>query len=270
MLEKDYYSVLGVDRHATSDEIKKQYRKLAGKYHPDKFPGTNDSKEKADAEKRFKEINEANTVLSDPEKKANYDMYGSAEPRVSNDPHHGYTADIFSEIFGHAFGFSTNSNRTHRNNGPTVQTLNISLVDAYTGRDFRLDKNTVVRIPKGARTGTKYYVDGKLYQIIVQPHAKFKRTNDDLLVDVQITAIEAMLGVEVSLAHLDNSMLQFKIPAGIQYGQIVRLSRKGMRNPEVDTFGDLLIRVSVITPANLAKEAEDLLHKLDHRASINI
>jgi DnaJ-class molecular chaperone len=109
-----------------------------------------------------------------------------------------------------------------------------------------------------------------MYQVNVQTHPKFKRANDDLLVDVEIDAFEAMLGLEAFLEHLDRTKLQFRIPAGIQQGQIVKLSNKGMNNPETDKVGDLLVRCSIVIPRNLTEEQKGVLKKMSRRESINI
>ena len=116
----------------------------------------------------------------------------------------------------------------------------------------------------------KFYADNKIYQVNILSHPKFKRSNDDLLVDVEISAFEAMLGLEIVLEHLDGAKLQFNIPAGIQAGQIVKLSAKGMQNPETDRTGDLLVRCSITTPKNLTEEQKELLKQMPRRDSINI
>ena len=95
-------------------------------------------------------------------------------------------------------------------------------MDAYLGRTVQ-DGVTTINIPKGIRSGSKLFVDSKIYRVDVQPDIKFKRSNDDLLIDIQITAVEAMLGTGAVLQHLDGAKLQFSIPAGIQNGQIIKL-----------------------------------------------
>jgi molecular chaperone DnaJ len=125
-------------------------------------------------------------------------------------------------------------------------------------------------VPKGVRSGTKFYVDGKFYRVDVQQHFKFKRSLDDLLVDIEISAIEAMLGIQASLEHLDEARLQFSIPPGIQPGQVVKLSGKGMKNPESDRYGDMLVRIAIRIPQNMSDSDKATLKNINHRDSINI
>lgn len=273
MSKRDYYEVLGLAKSATEDEIKKAYRKLAMKYHPDRI---SEESEKAEAEAKFKEAKEAYETLSEPEKKSIYDQYGFNQPQnpFTHNPHTGartWTFDgdlhnmnhIFQEIFGGRSGF---------NGGPSarvVSVITISLLDAYTGKTVRADNSDVI-IPAGIRPGTKLYVDGKLFRIDVRPDHKFKRALDDLMVDISITAIEAMLGIEATLEHLDGAKFQFGIPSGIQSGQVVKLSKKGMKNPETGYTGDLLIRVTVIIPKDLKDAERASLKILPHRESIII
>jgi molecular chaperone DnaJ len=128
----------------------------------------------------------------------------------------------------------------------------------------------MLTIPAGVRPDTRFLANNAIYHVIIAPHHKFKRANDDLLVDVEITAIEAMLGIEVQLDHLDGSKLQFAIPAGIQTGQIVRLGAKGMKNPETDRYGDLMNRITVTTPRNLTEEQKVFLRTMQPRNMLSI
>lgn len=275
MSKRDYYEVLGLAKNASDDDIKKAYRRLASKYHPDKVQGES---EKAEVEVKFKEVKEAYECLSEPEKRTMYDQHGFNNPqnpfahgRPGQQHHHWSFGDpgdmhrVFEEIFrsNPGGGFT-------RANARPVMAITIGLQDAYLGRTVRPDANTTVIIPAGIRSGTKLFVDGKLYQIDVRQDAKFKRALDDLMVEINISAIEAMLGVEATLEHLDNTKFQFSIPAGIQSGQIVRLAKKGMKNPETNTVGDLLVRVGVLIPRDLSAADRATLESLSHRSSITI
>lgn len=263
MIKGDYYEVLGIPRTSTADEVKTKYRQLASKYHPDKVSGADGSPEKVEAEAKFKEVKEAYEVLSDPEKRRMYDVHGHAGPSQPNQPQwsHNVHDDILRSFFGNA---SFNTNRQ------PINVVNISLADAYVGKTIRLAQNITLNIPPGVRSDTRMYADNKLYRINIQQHHKFKRANDDLLVDIEINAIEAILGVETILTHLDSAILQFTIPAGIQQGQIVKLAGKGMRNPEFDRCGDMLVRISIRIPTNLTDSEKNSLKSLNHRESINI
>ena len=145
-----------------------------------------------------------------------------------------------------------------------------SLADAYIGKTISIDGTHSIYIPGGARSGTKFYAEGRTFRVDILPDPKFKRSNDDLLVDVTIDAIEAILGVETILSHLDCVKLQFNIPAGIQPGQIVKLAGKGMKNPETDKVGDILVRITVTIPKVLTDTQKDILKSLTHRSLINI
>lgn len=278
MSKRDYYEILGLAKGASDDDIKKNYRKLAMKYHPDR----NTDGDPAAAEVKFKELQEAYACLSDPEKKTAYDQYGhqSTDPNFNNGFRHGagpgqqwsHTVDI-NEIFGNMFGGGNPFNgmfTQHRQQQTQRQFLNISLEDAYTGKQVRLVNGASFNIPAGVRTGTRFIHENVIYQIEVNPHEKFKRSNDDLLVDVEISAIEAILGIEATLDHLSNSKLQFTIPAGIQSGQVVRLGGKGMRNPETDQYGSLMVRITVTTPKNLTEEQVAFLKTMHRRELLEI
>jgi curved DNA-binding protein len=265
-MSKDYYATLGVSRSASDDDIKKAYRKMAMKYHPDRNLGD----DAASAEEKFKEVNEAYGVLSDPVKKSHYDNGGHSFNHSTGDftnSHRTWTfadddiKDIFADLF---------NQHVNRQNRTQIQTITISLVDAYVGKSLRLSPDIVLNVPAGIRDNTRLYGANKVFKIEITPHPKFKRSLDDLLVDVNITAIEAMIGAEAFLDHLDGAKLQFNIPAGIQPGQVLKLSGKGMKNPEFDKTGDLLIRISVTIPKNLTEEQKAVLRGLDFRYSINI
>jgi len=274
MSKRDYYEILGIAKTASEEDIKLAYRKLASKYHPDKIQGDT---EKASAEVKFKEAKEAYETLTDQEKRSQYDSYGHDGPTFSNHGHRTWAntgnTDDLNDILNGFFSRQHVFNEgvfTQKPRQQVIHIINISLADAYTGKNIIIDSKTTINIPKGVRSGTKFYGDNKFYRVDIQTHYKFKRSNDDLLVDVSINAIEAILGVEASLEHLDGAVLQFKIPAGIQPGQIVKLSNKGMKNPETDRYGDMLVRISVTIPQNIADADKDVLKNFVHRDSITI
>lgn len=264
MSKKDYYTVLGLAKNATEDDIKKSYRKLAMKFHPDR-------NKEAGAEESFKEAKEAYEILGDPQKRAEYDQFGhdgnsfrhaQGAARTWNFENGDFT-DVFSELF------RRHNDHVSQQKTQTIYMVSLPLLDAYLGRTIQDDKTTI-NIPKGVRSGTRLFVDSKIYRIDVQPHHKFRRSNDDLLVDTEISAIEAMIGADAELEHLDGAKLQFNIPAGIQHGQIVKLSGKGMKNPETDRYGDMMVRVSINVPRNLTDEQREMLKPLRLRDSVKI
>lgn len=222
------------------------------KYHPDRNKESN-------AESRFKEIKEAYEKLS-------------GHPQQSQQSYEDFFKDYNSsgdfrdfDAFLKDFAAQEFYNRARE----IVHVVKISLEDAYTGRRVSVG-NTVINVPAGVRSGTKIALNNRIYRIDVIAHEKFKRSDNDLLVDLTITAIEAMLGVSVSLDHLSGSSLQFNIPAGIQPGQVVRIAGKGMKSPDGTKYGDILLRVSVSIPKNLSDSELAVIRGLKHNESINI
>jgi len=278
MNKRDYYEILGLSKNASDDDIKKAYRRLASKYHPDKVQGDT---EKAESEIKFKEAKEAYECLSDPDKKAQYDQFGHSGSftHVHQSPR-GHTrtwtfdpagGNDFQDIFGDILRGNPAFDgmfRQQKQQQP-INLINISLENAYKGTSVKLDIHTI-NIPSGVRSGTKFFVDSKLFRIDILPHNKFKRSNDDLLVDIEISAIEAMIGAEAILEHLDGVKLQFNIPQGIQGGQIIKLNGKGMKNPELDRYGDMLVRVNIKVPKTLSDQQKEMLRSFEHREIINI
>jgi curved DNA-binding protein len=248
---KDHYAVLGLSKTATTDEIKQAYRRLAMKYHPDR-------NKDPDAETCFKEIKEAYEALTDPghsQSTAGGFAHRAAQTREFSDLDEILKKYYQAEFFNHARDL--------------VQVVKITLEDAYHGKKLNVSSGLLV-IPPGIRSGTKIMLNDRLYRVDVIPHQKFKRSEDDLLVDVSISAIEAMIGLDVSLDYFGGSTLQFKIPAGIQPGQVIKLSGKGIKSPEKDKHGDMLVRISVSIPKNLSESEIETVRKLKHNESINI
>jgi curved DNA-binding protein len=269
MNKKDYYSILGLEKTASEDEIKKAYRKLAMKYHPDRNQGDSSSEEK------FKEINEAYECLSDANKRRSYDHGPQHNPNFQ----HGHKTwtfdsgnseefqDMFQTIFGNQgfqFGFGNTQSRTQRVG------ITLSLEEAYRGKQVRPNGQTVLNIPAGVRSGTKFFYNNILYFVDINAHPKFQRSNDDLLVDTSISVAEAILGIEAVVEHLDRSKLSFIIPAGIQPGQIIKLAGKGMPNPEISRHGDLLVRVSIQIPRSIDESEREVFTKMLKRQTVDI
>jgi curved DNA-binding protein len=278
---KDYYKILGVDRKARDDEIRKAYRKLAMQYHPDRNP--NDTQ----AEERFKEINEAYQVLSDSKKRAHYDRLGSdysnwqrrgAPGDFDWDRYGGFPGgtrvDIedmdemfgggFSDFFRTIFGIG-NAPRTQG----YQQELVISLEEAYKGTTRLLQsegREKQVRIPAGVRTGSKVRVAGAgpngldLYLIVdVQDDKRFERRGNDLHTTATVNVFTAILGGEAEVETLDVK-IKLNIPAGTQPEQVFRLAGRGMphlKNPKEK--GDLYVRLKVSIPKYLSSKQRELL-----------
>ncbi len=279
---KDYYKILGVDRKAGEDEIRKAYRKLAMQYHPDRNP--NDKQ----AEERFKEINEAYQVLSDSKKRMHYDRLGSdystwqrrgapgdfdwgqyggfpSGTRVDVDDMDEMFGGGFSEFFRTIFGIG---------NAPTrmqgyQQELVISLEEAYKGTTRLLQSNgkdKQVRIPAGVRTGSKVRVPNAgpsgldLYLVVdVQDDKRYERRGNDLHTTATVSVFTAILGGEADVETLDGK-LKLNIPAGTQPEQVFRLAGRGM--PHVrnsNEKGDLFVRLKVSIPKYLSSKQRELL-----------
>lgn len=295
---KDYYKVLGVPRNAQADEIRRAYRKLAVKHHPDKNPGDKQ------AEERFKDINEAYEVLGDATKRARYDHLGSsyrayqrsgAAPdsfdwsqwmsgapggvRVEmgdlEDLFGGGFSDFFNAIFGGMGGRPAQAGRASRGRD-IEQAVRISLAEAYKGttRTLRVDgRRLEVKIPPGARTGTKVRIadrgeasrgkSGDLYLVVeVEPDPGLERQGDDLYADVPVDLYTAVLGGEARVTTPAGPVV-LTIPPGSQPGQLFRLSGRGMPSlREASRRGDLYARLKVEIPRDLTKRERELFQEL--------
>jgi curved DNA-binding protein len=289
---RDYYKDLGVERNAGADDIKRAYRKLAMKYHPDRNPGNKG------AEEEFKKINEAYQVLSDPQKRARYDQLGDSysnwqrtgapgdfnwndwtaragrgTPQDINDLFgDGVFSDFFRSIFG-GMGGMGQSTRTRTRPAPAFQQpVSINLLEAYTGtaRQLQIGKRRVeVKIPAGARTGTKIRVppagqdgSGDVYLVLdVLEDPVFERDGNDLRTRVSVDVFKALLGGEVEVKTLSGKVL-LTVPPGTQPDQVFRLAGRGMpqlRQKEVK--GDLYVRVNVQIPRQLTARQKSLLEE---------
>jgi curved DNA-binding protein len=290
---KDYYKVLGVDRSASSDEIKRIYRKLALKYHPDKNPGD------SQAEEHFKEINEAYEVLGDSTKRAKYDQLGSSYrswERTGSQPGSfdwsewmqggqggGVRVDIggFSDFFSAIFSGMSAQQQGYRTQGRRLgrdikQPVTITLSEANTGTTRVLTingKKIEVTIPPGSRTGTKVRVSGlgeagaqktgDLFLVItIAPDARFKLEKDDLYTRVNVDLYTAILGGEVEVPTLSGNVV-LTIPAGSQPDQSFRLKGRGLPNlRNKKKRGDLYARLDISLPRKLNSRERKLFKEL--------
>ncbi|MBI5681649.1 MAG: DnaJ domain-containing protein [Deltaproteobacteria bacterium] len=282
MAKKDYYEILGVTKNAAEDEIKKSYRKLAKKYHPDVNPGNKG------AEARFIEINEAYEVLSDTQKRAQYDRMGAFPFESGFEGGHTYTStggfnigdvnfDVggIEDIFGDIFTRKTNRWRGTRDGSDVEYRVKIRFEDAVRGTEIKVpitDKELItVRIPPGVDDGSKVKITGKgspgikggkpgdLYIITnVEPHPYFTRKGFDIYLDLAITIIEASLGTKISIPTMDGMTL-LTIPPGTSAGQKLRLKGKGIEDKKTKTRGDQYVIIKIIAPRDLNQRASDLL-----------
>jgi curved DNA-binding protein len=301
---KDYYNILGVSKSASQDEIKKAYRKLAVKYHPDKNP---DDK---NAENRFKEISEAYEVLKDPEKRKKYDQLGMNWNQYQNTGDFDWSqfsgqqrgrqyhfqgdlndvfggeefSDFFNAFFGGGFSSGKQQYRTGGLKGQDYQsTLKITLEEAYHGTSRILNVNNEklrINIKPGAYDGQELRIKGKggagtgggvrgnIYvNIQIAPNNKFERSGNDLKTSLQVDAYTAILGGQAQVDTITGK-LNVKIPKGSQPNLTLRLKGKGMPVfNKSGQFGDLLLLIKVSIPKNISEEEEELVKKLQNLKS---
>lgn len=289
----DYYKVLEIDKKATDAEIKKAFRKLARKYHPDINP--NDK----DAEKKFKEINEANEVLGNAEKRKKYDAYGqnwkhAAEYEKANQdqryynqsqPHedfnsYGRDGDDYSDFFESLFGNSNRGrNRSQQYKGADFNTeLNLDLQEVYNTHKRTVainGQNIRFTIPAGVENGQTIKIaghggdgisggpKGDLYiTFTINNHPDFKRDKDHLYTTVALDLYKAVLGGEITVATFDGKV-KLKIAPGTQNGTQVKLKGKGFPVYKSEGhFGDLYITFQIKIPTNLSNKELELFTEL--------
>lgn len=292
MSKRDYYEILGVSKSASDDEIKKAYRKLAVKYHPDKNPG-----DKA-AEEKFKEISEANEVLSDKQKRARYDQFGHAgvggaggDPFAGGNPfgaggnpfggNYNFNGQSFNfdfggggldDILGSIFGFG--GSRRPARGADYRSSLTISFEDAIFGttKTITVDgKSIKLKIPQGIDDGMSIRLAGRggaapeggekgdLYvQIRVKPHKHLTREGAIILSEEKISMVDAALGCEIDVETVDGK-ITMKVPAGTQSGTPFKLSGHGVPFRADGDRGPHIVTVIVETPKNLTKKQKELL-----------
>jgi len=296
----DYYKTLGVNKTATGDDIKKAYRKLARKYHPDLNP--NDK----EAHKKFQEINEANEVLSDPEKRKKYDTYGEhwqhgeeyEKARQAQQSQQGFGGDgggytysggggedeRFSDFFSSLFG---DMNRGQGRSGGRAANfrgqdynaeLRLNLMDVYATHQQTLSvngKNIRITIPAGVEDGQVIKLKGHgapginggpagdLYiTFVITNNTAFKRAGNDLFGDANIDLYTAVLGGETTVDTI-NGKVKLKVAAGTQNGTKTRLKGKGFPVYKKEgEFGDLYITYNIKIPTSLTEEQKQLFTQL--------
>ena len=290
MKYKDYYKILGVTRGAGDDEIKKAYRKLARKYHPDVSKEPN-------AKEKFQEVSEAYETLRDKEKRAAYDSLGSGFRQgqdfrpppdwfdrfggggKAEDLHGVDLGELFESmgLFGRAQRRSGGFGRRSAFPGEDYEVpVRLTLEEAYRGteRTVQLDgRGFTARIPRGATDGQRLRLRGKggpgmnggpagdLYlQIALEPHALYRASGHDLDIDVPLAPWEAALGAEVEVPTLEGRVTM-KVPAGSKAGQKLRLAGKGLPKPGGGA-GDLYAVLSIAVPATLTDSERKLYEEL--------
>lgn len=292
MAQKDYYEVLGVAKDASADDIKKSFRKLAVKYHPDRNQGD------SAAEEKFKEINEAYAVLSDPDKRKKYDTFGSTDfhqqysqedifrnfdfSGTFKDMGMGGGDDIFSRLFGGAFRRAGGGFRRGPQKGTDLSLeVTVTFREAALGAEklvaFRRNgtrEELKVKIPAGVDNGSRIRIAGKgsdgenggpsgdlFLEVKVTNDPVFIREGGDLFIERAIRFSEACLGTGLEVPTLEEPK-RIKIPAGIQPGTKIRLKGCGIKALGSNAKGDLYVKISIHVPEGLNSSQRKLVEEL--------
>jgi curved DNA-binding protein len=301
---KDYYATLGVSKTATPAEIKRAYRKVARKCHPDLNPGDKD------AEAKFKDLNEANEVLSEPEKREKYDQFGQywdrpgyaeasptsgANVGTEDFSQYGDFDSFINDLLGRSGRRTSNKNTGgsfedfgggFRSQAPAPDTeaaIALTFSEAFHGvqQRLQLDDDTInVRIPAGAKPGSRMRLKGRgrpspfsqqqgdLYLTIeVLPHSFFRFENNNLVCDLPIRPDEAVLGAEIKVPTPDGSVTM-KVPKGVKSGQSLKLRGKGWTLPKGGR-GDLFAKLQIVTPQELNEIEQECYKKIQANTNFN-
>ena len=281
MAASDLYAELGVKRDASPEEIKRAYRRLARKFHPDVNPGNRR------AEERFKKISMAYDILGDPEKRAQYDRFGEAGVNGAGPPPGGgFGGAQFSgfEAFGDLFEqfFRGGGARPGPQRGQDLETkVTLTLEEAARGVTRRIalgeGHRVDVKIPPGVDTGIKIRVAGKgrpgaaggpkgdLFVVVhVAPHPYFRREGNDLYLELPLTIFEATLGAKVRIPTLEGRT-QLTVPAGVASGAKLRLRGKGLPMPKGGGRGDQFVVIKIVPPKSLSSADRLRLQEVGER-----
>ena len=272
-MTKDYYNILGINRNATPKDIKKAYRDLANKYHPDK-PGGNENK--------FKEVAEAYSVLSDSKKKAQIDNPGFNRTRANNGPafdfdfNVGDVSDIFEQFFGQPWDSGTNRN-SKKGADVRVQ-MTLTFIESYTGCTKILDvdgERTKINITPGIQQGQTLRIKDKgvqsryggargdiLISISVLQDHQWVIRGDDLYVDVNIPLWDLLLGCE-KYVRTPSGEIKIKIPEASKSGHLLRVKGSGMPvYGHVNLYGNLMVKLNALFPMQISNKQRELLKQL--------
>lgn len=269
-MAKDFYETLGVAKTATEDEIKRAYRKLALQYHPDRNKGK-------ESEEKFKEVTKAYEVLSDTQKRSQYDQVGhSAFEQGAGGGQYGpfsytYTTggandfdfggggdpfDIFEQFFGGAA-----RGRQRRQ----VYALSIDFMEAVKGVEKKISlngKQQTIKVPAGVDEGSRIRFSDYDVLIEVKPDSRFKREGYDIISEKQLSFAQAAIGDEVPVETIWGEV-KFRVPAGTQSNTLIRLREKGVPHVRGSQKGDHYIKITVVIPKNLSARQKQLLEEFE-------
>jgi len=273
----DYYSILGVQRNASQQDIKSAYRRLAHQHHPDKGGDT----------AQFQKVSEAYDVLSNPHKKQLYDH--GANP---NQQQGGFGSGGFEFHFGDSpddifnqFGFGFGSRQQRRKNRSYNVTVQVALEDVLKGKDISAEiidesgRNKIVNIqvPAGIENGQQIKYTGMgdnsipnlpagdlIVNITVQPHRVFERHGNDIVTEAHISVWDAMLGSRVKVSTLDKRDLNINVPPGTQPGTVLSCKEEGIPNIRTKRRGNLLVIIKIDIPKNLNKKQRKIINRLQN------
>ncbi len=280
--KRDYYEVLGVDKNADESSIKKAYRKLAMKYHPD-------VNKEGDAEEKFREINEAYEVLSDPDKRARYDRFGHDGVSGQTGGFGGFSG--FEDIFGQGGGFGGfgsifeeffgggNPNRPRKGQDVVNQVI-ITMQEAFYGKEIKvklLDGEVKdIKIPAGIRHGMDIRIPEKgqpgrnggpngdyFVRVYIKDEDHLERVDENLFFTLDINVVDIIAGKKVDVDIFEGESVSIKVPELSEINKLLRVKGKGfvqLNNPQVR--GDLYVRLNPIMPKKLSKKAKEALEVL--------
>ena len=280
--DKDFYKVLGVSKDVSDAELKKTYRKLSRKYHPDTNPGD------AKAEAKFKEISEAYSVLSDSKERAEYDQMRAMGPGPRFNPGAGgqqYAGGFpgganmgggFEDVFANLFG-GGGFNRGPQRGSDLTMSSTLDFIDGVKGTQLKVrlgSGETTIKIPAGVQDGQKIKIAGKgqqspnggpagdlIISVTIKPHPVFTRDGNNLRITVPVTFAEAVLGATIQVPTLGGEPVKLKVAPGTPNGRVLRVKGRGVVTSKVE--GDLLATVEIAVPSHVSDKAKNALEAFE-------
>jgi len=277
----DYYNVLGVNRNASEEQLKKAYKKASMQHHPDRNGGS---------EEKFKQINEAYSALKDPEKRQMYDQFGTTDPQQAG----GFRSQHFNNG-GFAGGFDINdlmgqfgfgARQQMRNSDITIG-CNISIAEVYTGKNvlatYRLNngrEQTVdIKIPVGVRNGDKVRYSGMgqhdiqqippgdlFVQVVIQSTNEFEVHGLDLITSKRLNILKLITGIYATISVPGGAKVNLNIPGGTQPGTVLKITGKGLPNRQGNP-GNILVKIIGQTPSGLSDADKRIIEQIGEKYS---